>query len=101
MPFIELNFSSFQINLVIPDQKITLDEAVEKFQYQIELNNKKFTQKAQVSKLADKYYEVERIEIEIEEPLEYFKVIYPEEFKNSHFILEYFHNEKDVIRYEE
>jgi hypothetical protein len=96
MPFIELNFSSFQINLVIPNQIIMLDEVVEKFHYKIELNSKKLTQTAQVSKLNTKYFKVEKIEIEIEEPLEHFKVIYPEEFKNSRYILEYFHKENEI-----
>ncbi len=96
-PFVELNFSELAINLIIPKQVINLTSPISSVVYRVKINEESFNEIANIKQLNNTYYEVERREIEMHEPLLSFQVKYPIIFNNTKYSFNYYH--KDTALY--
>jgi len=95
-PFIELNFSEIAINLIIPKQVINLTSPISSAVYRVKINEESFDEIANIKQLNNTYYEVEKREIELHEPLQSFQVKYPNIFKNTKYHFNYYHKDTDL-----
>ncbi len=95
-PFIEFNFSEITINLVIPKQIINLTSPISSVVYHIKINEDNFKETASIKQLNNTYYEVEKREIALHEPLQSFQITYPILFKNVKYSFNYYHKDTDL-----
>ena len=95
-PYIELDFSLYEIVLVIPTQIIKLDAPINSVNYKIEINNKKITRSTKIRNIDDKFHEVEKIAVELTTPLQNFQIEYPQEFRKTRYVFRYKHKDLDL-----
>lgn len=90
-PFIELNFSKIGIYLIIPRQIFRSDTLLDSVIYQIKINNENKKREINAKSLNNGIFEVEKLELELEEPLLNLEIKYPDEFKDAKYIFSYNH----------
>jgi len=95
-PFIELNFMTIEINLIIPKQIIKLEKPPKTIDYKIEINNEKDVVKANLKNIDGAFFLVEKQEIEIESPLIKYSVEFPMEFEEKKYFFFYKHKDQDL-----